>query len=364
MDSTHSTDLKLKLFPTLDGPVLTLVPVTSQCTKRYINSKPAQPEASVITAGLFSYGTGPLPEYLPAGWTLHTNPEGRLYFHKEMTPTILTHENLLNHETLTRISSFISHIMHILVERRIELAQSVELFLELCDTPTSCNYYFVDHATRVEFWLEDLSTTVLGLPSTVSPSHLKFKLESHYWSHVECFPMHLHGQLVGLRDEVIGALVQAGTDRITSTGSPFPYTKDQCIDFLRIISHTGRDNIQDGNVVFTLARISSMIAEYKFFCNFGQEAVRFTRDQCITKPPKNKRSWSMAICSLILFGTPDAYVTKFEELYPDSLVWHDQWDLFILACRKDWKESMIWMFALLVSVNFVGVLSKITHFQD
>jgi hypothetical protein len=49
---------------------------------------------------------------------------------------------------------------------------TTELFLEPCETLESCGYYFVDHTTRTEFWIDQVSTELLQLDGVVSISHL------------------------------------------------------------------------------------------------------------------------------------------------------------------------------------------------
>jgi hypothetical protein len=53
------------------------------------------------------------------------------------------------------------------------MPNTVELFLQLDEESNSCEYYFVDHASRTEFWFEPLPTNLLDLPPAVSPSHLR-----------------------------------------------------------------------------------------------------------------------------------------------------------------------------------------------
>ncbi|KDQ58431.1 hypothetical protein JAAARDRAFT_34225 [Jaapia argillacea MUCL 33604] len=345
----NTLDTKHESKAIADDRVLSLLPTTSVSTKRYVNNKLATPSSSIVPAGLFSYGGEPEPNYLPLGWSSHTNPEGRHYFVHGTRPSIVTEECLYVHETLARITYWISRVNQLLADKRIGLPDTVELFLELCEMSSSCRYYLIDHATRVEFWLEDASTDILELPQIVSTSHLKHKFEEHYWSHVEHFPMHLGGLKARIRDEIVGALVQGCTDQMTCDVAVFPYSREQCSQFLSLIGSTGSGDITDGNVIFTLARISSSIAQQKFNAHFGQEVVRYTRNESILGSPERKRSWLMAICSRILFGIPDTYVAKFEELYVDKLVHVSQWDTFISSCREEWKQLISWTFALLIS---------------
>jgi hypothetical protein len=52
------------------------------------------------------------------------------------------------------------------------MSDSVEIFLELEDKET-CLYYLVDHALRVQFWLEDVYTGDLGMRPSASDEHAR-----------------------------------------------------------------------------------------------------------------------------------------------------------------------------------------------
>ena len=70
-------------------------------------------------------------------------------------------------EKINRASRIIEEL---LVQKQIVLSDEVELFLQINDH--DCTYYFVDHATRIEFWLDEFDTEDLNISPVVSPSHL------------------------------------------------------------------------------------------------------------------------------------------------------------------------------------------------
>jgi hypothetical protein len=106
---------------------------------------------------------------------------------------------------MANVSIWITTIEELVAQRNIVLSDNVELFLQIDDD--DCAYYFIDHVTRTEFWLDALNTDDLNIPPVVSPSHLRqdvscmlmlnansevgLALEELYWVHVEHFPMHL-----------------------------------------------------------------------------------------------------------------------------------------------------------------------------
>jgi hypothetical protein len=71
---------------------------------------------------------------------------------------------------MERISYWAKRIENLLFEKDISLSDDVELFLQL-EGP-DCAYYFVDHVTHTEFWMDPLDTDHLSLSPVISTSHL------------------------------------------------------------------------------------------------------------------------------------------------------------------------------------------------
>ena len=61
----------------------------------------------------------------------------------------------------------------------MSLSDDVELFLQL--DGSGCAYYFVDHVTRTEFWMDPLDTEYLNIPPIISASHLS-QCSALFWS--------------------------------------------------------------------------------------------------------------------------------------------------------------------------------------
>jgi hypothetical protein len=56
--------------------------------------------------------------------------------------------------------------------RNVTLSNNVELFLHIDESSDAISYYFIDHLSRTQFWLDQMPTQVLNLPPVVSHSHL------------------------------------------------------------------------------------------------------------------------------------------------------------------------------------------------
>ena len=56
--------------------------------------------------------------------------------------------------------------------KNILLPESAEVYIMPLDYDDACLYYFVDHASRALFWLEEIEVADLGLVEVISESHL------------------------------------------------------------------------------------------------------------------------------------------------------------------------------------------------
>jgi hypothetical protein len=110
--------------------------------------------------------------YLPPDWEAFTHPEGQTYFYRSVGLQIVTEACMYRPEIMDKISTWASSIEDALRIKGITLSATTELFLEPYEGLESCGYYFVDHATRSEFWIDRVSTEVLDLQRVVSISHL------------------------------------------------------------------------------------------------------------------------------------------------------------------------------------------------
>lgn len=67
--------------------------------------------------------------------------------------------------------------------------QHTEVFIDVEDE-NGCSYYLVNSNMKTIFWLDPISSDVLGLLPVVSHSHMITQLEMQYWTHVEIFCKH------------------------------------------------------------------------------------------------------------------------------------------------------------------------------
>lgn len=67
----------------------------------------------------------------------------------------------------------IQAVQSILLELNQKLPPFAELFLQHNEDDDSWGYYFVDHATQTEFWLDGVTSDEVDIPDTVSEAQLR-----------------------------------------------------------------------------------------------------------------------------------------------------------------------------------------------
>lgn len=205
----------------------------------------------IFSASIDGYSTR--PRYLPLAWSAFTHPEGQAYFVCHAEITVVTEAYLYSPEVQNKVAFWIDEFNARLLSAGIRLPGTSELFLELDESSDSCGYYLVDYASRVEFWIEEVDSDDLDIPTAVSLSHRRLTLQEHFWTHVEHFPSH-HAKEISLeRDELVHVFshARAGkqertqararsyifpSDQMTSANSTFPYSAKQCTEFLELLN--------------------------------------------------------------------------------------------------------------------------------
>ncbi|KAI0315004.1 hypothetical protein OF83DRAFT_1174249 [Amylostereum chailletii] len=324
-----------------------LHPVSPAHNRRYEGTGRVSVAPALIEATMYSSSKSPLPPYLGRDWQCCIHPEGKPYFYRQAQFTVVTEAPIYNPAVASCLNGWLAFIEEAISDLHFVVSVTAELWLEIDKNTGHCNYYFVDHATRAIFWLENIETEVLDLPGSVSHSHLKYALEENYWNHVETYPMHLEGLPTGALDELIIIFMHARADQMTSTSSTFPYTKEECVAFLDLLSHS-RDEVSDGRVITYVARLWTVVSNFRFITHYGEEHCRLSRNQSIIESPEPKKSIALNLTSTVLFNLPKAHQERLEDLFVDDLVYRANWQAFISNLTAEWKLCMQWTFALLM----------------
>ncbi|KAJ7785164.1 hypothetical protein DFH07DRAFT_1054549 [Mycena maculata] len=310
--------------------------ITSYATGRYDNSTLVDPYSMDISPGLFTTSQDPEPQYLPPLWSAHVHPEGQLYFYLEGPLPVVTEAYLYHPETLESACLWIDYIRDMFLGAKVDVSRETELFIKLEED--GCAYYFVEHSTRTQFWLETSSTEKLGLPAVLSTSHLKIVLEELYWLHVEHFPMHLKPISSETLQDLMSIFSHGLCDQMTSRVSTFIYTAQECNSFLTILEGC-RGNITNGRTTWIIARLSSIIGHHKYITYYGQEHSRLSRDQSILFDPEQKHRWISRVFASLTFKVSDDYVARLDDVFVDRIVYADQWARLMGDCLEQWRSA-------------------------
>ncbi|KAJ7924641.1 hypothetical protein B0H13DRAFT_2184436 [Mycena leptocephala] len=304
----------------------TLRRITSYSTGRYENRDLVSPFVMEISPGLFTTFKEPEPAYLGPRWTAWVGPEGQLYFFREGPLRVVTEAYLYRPDTMENLCRWIEHIESFLSDAKMTISEDIELFLEL--EGENCAYYFVDHATCAQFWLESLETDQLGLPPVISTSHLKIVLEELYWVHVEHFPMHLRGLPTQKLDEILSIFHHGLCDQMTSRVSTFLYTTTECKDFMTFC-----------RVVEYFFPITFFSDHNKYLTYYGQENSRLSRDQSILFDPEQKHRWISKVMAYLTFKTSRTHLARLDDVFVDHMVYADRWAQLVGDCLKQWRAT-------------------------
>ncbi|KAJ7352101.1 hypothetical protein DFH08DRAFT_857956 [Mycena albidolilacea] len=319
-----------------------LRPITSHSTKRYENRTLVETFAMEISPGLFTTSQEPEPEYLAPLWSAHVHPEGQLYFFREGPLRVVTEAYLYHVETFETVCGWIARIEHLLADMKILISEDIELFVEF--KGQDCAYYFVDHATSAQFWLEKSDTEKLDLPYVASTSQLKIVIEELYWVHVEHFPMHLHALPIQKLEEIIMIFSHGLCDQMTSRVSTFNYSASDCKVFLDLLRGC-RDSMNNGHTTWIIARLWSIIDHNKCLTFYGQEHSRLSRNQYVLWDPEQKHRWVSMIMAYSTFNTSERHRARLDDVFVDHMVYVDRWAQLVSDCLKQWKASKSGAFA-------------------
>ncbi|KAI0806199.1 hypothetical protein BC629DRAFT_1151614 [Irpex lacteus] len=335
-----------------------LRPTSSALSTKYWRSSSVVASARTITPGLFSSIALPNPTYLPESWSAHVHPEGNRYFVRDTCPKIVTEANIYDAETFQQVAEVSDVAVAKLAETQPVISEAIELFLELEDD-FCCSYYLIDHSLRAQFWLEEVSSDELGARNCASDDHLRAELERFYWIHVEYFCAH---DSIGLElavNNLVDIMTQGRADQLTSTTSTFPYSAEECGQFiqcLQIVKSSG--DSPSALSKWTVARMWQNIADVRFLTHYGQEYARVASNVSILDIDVPEETWLFKCCDILGFKTPQLYLQQLNLQWMDEVAHALRWKTFITACHDEWKMSLLLSFAMLIC-NLLLVSSPI-----
>ncbi|KAI0720668.1 hypothetical protein C8T65DRAFT_826145 [Cerioporus squamosus] len=297
-----------------------------------------------VPAGTYSYAGEPQTPALPSGWSAHVNPEGPLYFVYRSDIALVTDAYVYTPSVQAKIAKFVALVKKTLVEESISWPDSAELYLRPDEDEDTCGYFLLDHASQVVFWLEDVNTSDLGIMETVSDSHLRWLLNSNYWSGVETFPSHRPKRLNLKVDDLIAIINSGEADHRTSETSTFPYRADLCMHWSRMLRQA-KDSPTQPYSIWTIARMWDSICNSRAWQHYGEEQARLDYTQKIVDDPKDnvpKMGSVFLTLSYALGGHPAAYLTILDRESTDGLFHLNRWQVILKDIKAEWKQCLNW----------------------
>ncbi|OCH96112.1 hypothetical protein OBBRIDRAFT_363125 [Obba rivulosa] len=338
----------------VEGTQVVLYPVTALQNPRYDLGGIVRTGSQTIRMGTHTSMRNLNPSVLPDAWATVINPEGSPFYVTECGAiSVVTDSPIQEAGISEKLAKGIGRVRSQIEDLAFKLPRNAELYIRADKIKETCSYYFVDHDSQTEFWLQDIEMTTMGMPEVSSVKHIKYILQEHYWTHVEFFPHRLLPK--HLRVELVDVLRHARADQMTSDNSTFPYNAQQCADFIQIIDTEANET----TVYMTclVARIWVMIARHRYDHFYGEEHARLCRDQGILGKPAAQLTFGMRFCSALLFNFPNNFRVELELLYVDNLVYTIHWRTFVTELTKGWRDNVKMDVGLLIAnAAFMGLI--------
>ncbi|KAG8991001.1 hypothetical protein FRB94_012935 [Tulasnella sp. JGI-2019a] len=338
--------------------MLTHQPVLASSNPRYRTSFRIEPRPvecisalpAVISVGNFSDGkTG-----LPKGWRERVHAEGDTYFTHDDRKIVTANDprDPFTQDILIRT--------HEQFKRSLtrDRAMQSELYLHISGTEQPdgvlVRYYFADHATCQLFWVDEVPLANLGLQAANSLGEIKSRLTPEYWTHVEYFPMHLPVRREA-EDQLVGILRHGCVDNMTSPGSTFPFSEEECRKYLKIFEgFRSQDpsplSTADGYRNAVIARIWNAIARARHINSFGLERPRLDRLQGVSEFSRGQMqpSKTLKLGETLAFGLSREVLERLSEMWNGRVVYQRHWQIFFRDMRADWlriagTSAIIWL---------------------
>ncbi|KAI0735138.1 hypothetical protein C8Q76DRAFT_791712 [Earliella scabrosa] len=284
---------------------------------RYERVALVTPEYIKIPRGLHTSIHLEEPPYFPSGWKTYVNPEGSPFYVHDVK-RIVTDDPIQREESCQTILGAYEELDLRIKAEGLRMPDDAECYIAADPEHDRCKYYFVDHTMQTVFWLEDIDPERhdIHLSPVCSVAQMKHLLQEQYWTHCEFFP---HRPVPSaLRKELNDTFRQARADQLTSDSSTFPYSAEQCKQYMQIINIDSR---------------------HRYNTFFGEDHARISRDQKRYDQPAIERPLAVRMCTALLFNLPKARTEELNMLLSDDLTYVIHWREFATELLRGWRES-------------------------
>lgn len=302
--------------------------------------------------------------WLSGDWKSCIHPEGALYLYNTTRKTFT--EAILDETTFDMLAGCVDGLYDMAANSASPEAADIELVVQLwpTDGEMTCQYYFVDHSARTLFWLHDNREGIMnifsGLRGVHDPSHIRFALESEYWTHCERYPNHKMDR-VKLLKELREVVMHASAEIITSDMSLSPFDADELSRILELINHL-RENAEENDFPHStciIARFMHYFYRAKFFNFCGLPCARLDADKSVYEEDTGFHpliSPLSLVFEAMLFWAPQAHLKDIRRVWVDECINTPRWKDFNRKLMTEWTGITIYSTVMLaVDVSFLAV---------
>ncbi|KAG1724594.1 hypothetical protein EDB19DRAFT_296258 [Suillus lakei] len=293
--------------------------------------------------------------WLSGDWKSLIHPDGALYLYND-NRRAFTEANT-DETTFRLIDECVNGLYDLARAESASLeADDIELVvqlpqLEVEGAQVSCQYYFVDHAARTLFWLHDNDQATVnifsGLQGVVDPSHIRYALESEYWTHCERYPNYKMDRVKLLR-ELREVVMHASAEIITTDMSSSPFDADELSRILELINHL-QENAQENDFPHStciIARFMHYFYRSKFFDFCGLPCARLDADRSVYEDDNVfhplTSSLSLALDAM-LFWAPQVHLKGIRSVWVDECINVPRWKDFNKNIMAEWTGITIYV---------------------
>ncbi|KIJ11129.1 hypothetical protein PAXINDRAFT_171920 [Paxillus involutus ATCC 200175] len=296
------------------------------------------------------------------GWVRCTQPEGSSYFHNP-TKRITTDIDLSKQQIPEWVDTTTNGLLQ-LAGQLLTMDEEIERVIRSLDDgqgKKECLYYFVDHRRQLLFWVHayNLSNIFANVKGVSKLSHMKYAVETQYWTHLELYP-NRRKLKAEHHAELRGILIHASTETLTSNASIAPFELDELGRMLDLVDKAeGSIDKELVHAVYIVARLMRLFTSSRFVNFYGQPEARLNIDQSVyTKLRGQDETASMfiRISDLLLFGGPSAHATELQRVWVDRTVNFPRWKGFVGKLSNEWAGFTIYSTVMLaVDVSFLAI---------
>ncbi|KAG8949375.1 hypothetical protein FRC04_008610 [Tulasnella sp. 424] len=274
------------------------------------------------------------------GFREFVHPEGDIYYVDQSRRVITASDP--GHPPWSRTLDGAYKQVVRLLGRTTRLPASSELWLSSQQaSPLEVGYYLVNHDERVIYWPEEVDVRRLGLGPFESNVDLRGAMASEYWVHIDYYPgqRDVDGQA---EEELIATLRYGCIDDMTAPGSTFPWSAEECRQFLIILE--GFQSISSKNTLAArtscIARLWAAISRARHIHGYGTQNARLDRFQGLEGSLSQQVTWSLplALGEAVALGYSRHLFRRMTELWNGRVMYQRHWETFLGDMRREWMQ--------------------------